>query len=85
MLRYVPNATVTHSTLSVCKTSVTAVMSGDPIVFKRITSYIRIRCVFHRFGYSIYPLEFLYRQLFFRLIVMSPEFVRVFSIAFSKK
>ncbi|KAK8796163.1 hypothetical protein WA171_004125, partial [Blastocystis sp. BT1] len=63
---YNPNHAVTHATISVCKSSISILSRGDQVVFQRIRA----------FGYSLSPAEFLYRQLFYRLAVLSPRFLR---------
>ena len=64
-------------TIAVCRSTIAAFTNGDMAVYQRIQKFGLCGNLKSRFDSSVSPLDFMFRQLFHRLFIVSPTFIRV--------
>lgn len=80
--RFYPKFEVKPTTISVCRSTIAAFTNGDMAVYQRIQKFGKGGGLRPRFDNSVTPLDFMFRQLFHRLFIVSPAFIRVRSQVF---
>ena len=75
--RFYPKFEVKTTTISVCRSTIAAFTNGDMAVYQRIQKFEQGEGLRPRFDNSVTPLDFMFRQLFHRLFIVSPAFIRV--------
>lgn len=80
--RFYPKFEVKPTTISVCRSTIAAFTNGDMAVYQRIQKFEQGGGLRPRFDNSVTPLDFMFRQLFHRLFIVSPAFIRVCSHIF---
>ena len=76
--RYNDSLNVDFKVISNCSNTLLLFTRDNSETRKRIHRFTFFSCVICRFDPNQSPLDFLYRQLFLRLFIMSPTFIRVF-------
>ena len=65
------------TTIAVCRSTIAAFTNGDMAVYQRIQKFVYYGGYESRFDNSGTPLDFMFRQLFHRLFIVCPAFIRV--------
>ena len=76
--RYNHHFEVRPATIIDCQNTLAAFSNGDHAIYLRIKKYLSFVRFILRFDLNSTPLDFLFRQLFLRLFIVSPSFTRVF-------
>lgn len=68
---------MTLITVRDCHETITSFSDGNLEISQRIQKWMYLNEISCRFDPSSTPLDFMFRQLFHRLFIMSPAFIRV--------